>query len=170
VNWHNIPTCYRDDGNGQPDFGFFDPAATDATHPSGDIRIQSVDNGSGITDTLLRFCRYNDGNYSAGCFPFYTNEWMHFKQRIRGANYGGSTGNQMDMFVARQGASAWTQIYNPRDYLLGGLSDGYTGGFCGLHLNAYETSYDGSGSADTYQLWNWLVIATVDPAPTPPAI
>jgi len=162
VNWHQIFTCYRDDGNGQPDFAFFDASVND-------IRIQGIDNGAGVTPNSARYCLYNGGNYTSGCFPFYANEWMHVKQRIRIASYGGSTGNQMDFYVARQGATQWTQVYNPRNYLVGLASDGYTGGTCGLHLNAYETNFV-SATVDTSQFWNWLVVGTIDPAPTVPVI
>lgn len=155
VGWHNVPICYRDNGDGQPPFGQNFNSDLD------DIQVQDIDNGSG--DAAHRYCLYNGGNYSPGCFPLIADTWITFKQRIKLASYGGTTGNEMDFFGMIDGVdTTWRTIYSQRDYQVGDVSDGYDGGMCGVTLTGYETNYDGSGTTDTYQLWSQLIISTSD--------
>ncbi len=159
VNWHDIPICYRDDGNGQPAF-----AQNFVGSPINDIVIQDIDRGVGVTPNTSRYCLYNNGSYGApgdGCWKLFTNEWIAHKWYIEIPSYNGTSGNRFKYWSARQGDLGWTLIYDQSNFTIGQKSDGYTGGFCGAHFNAYETNLTGSFS-DTYQLWSQFLVSLND--------
>lgn len=165
VGWHQIPICYRE-VLGSPENGGSGgqvPFAQSFDATKGDIVVQDIDRGSGTN--IQRYCLYNSGQYGLvpdGCWDLFTDEWISHKWFVQITTYGGATSNRFKYWSARQGASAWTLVYDQTNFNIGNQSDGYTNAFCGLHLNAYETGYDGSGSTDTYQLWSQLLVSTQD--------
>lgn len=154
TNWKGKITAYHRDQTGSfPAFGQqFDALV-------GDIRITDQDNGTGANAD--RYCLYNGGSYSAGCFPLIAGEWITYKIYVQAQTYGGSTGNIFRLWAARQDATSWTQIYDQSNFGLG-TDARFTGGFCGLWLNAYETSYVNTGTPDTHQLWSQLIVSLDD--------
>ncbi len=158
TNWHSVPIVYRDTANVTAvGYGGYDAAL-------GDIRIQDIDRGVG--SNADRYCLYNGSNYTAGCWPFYLDEWQAFKFRIKAARYGDNVddpapGNIMQFWAARAG-QPWTLVYNATDKAIGPISDGYTGGFCGIWLLGYETSWTAGPGFDTYALYDQLIASTQD--------
>lgn len=158
IQWKNIPVMYRDTTGS----GDVSPGQTlfQVSGPNG-LTIQDIDRGSGATAND-QFCLYNGGAWpTAGCWTWYPGEWVALRMRFKIAAYGatGTTGNEFDLDGCREGGSGWTPIYQQRNYSLGDLSDGYSGGICGVQLPAYETSYDNSGSTDTEQYYGQLIVS-----------
>lgn len=154
VNWKNTPQAYRQDGSGFPPFG------QSFNSTIGDIQITDQDNGSGTN--LNRYCLYNGGAYSPGCFPFVANQWITFKAQIKGNTYNGSAGNIFRLWAANQDATSWTLIYDQFNFGLGPKFGTFTGGFNGIWLNAYETSLNLSGASDTVQDYGHLIVSLND--------
>ncbi len=155
TNWKQIVSAYHRDS-----MGSFPAFAQQYDSSVGDIKITDQDNGAGAGSNAARYCLYNGGSYSSGCFPLVANEWLNIKGYIS-ATAGQTTGNVFKLWAARQDATSWTQIYSQSNVNLG-TDSRFTGGFCGIWLNAYETSYVNTGTPDTYQLWTELIVSLDD--------
>lgn len=150
-NWYGIPWGYRYNGGATQ----FD----DSTTVPGDYRLQpSIDNNPATP----RYCLYTDlaGGNKAGCWAFVEEEWFTFKWRIKIPSYNGSAGNELDVWVARDGATSWTQTHANRNFGIG--TDAiYSRGPNGLWLTPYDTSRSGS-TVDTYHEYDQIIVSTQD--------
>jgi hypothetical protein len=121
------------------------------------IKLQpAVDHGSG-TDNQ-RYCRYNGGNASVGCYFFTLDEWLTIYTRIKIAEFGGTTGNEFDMYFARPGDTQYTQLYNNRDFLIGTDNEAINGQN-GIWFLPYDTGR-ASASYDTWHKHDQLIVST----------
>lgn len=150
TNALGLPQMYHQDGSSFPPFQGF---------AGGQITLQpAVDLGSGFSGGN-RYCQYPNG--TPACFYFPTDEWITFMIRIKIGTYSGSTNNEMDMWVARRGASSWTQLFAERGFTLGSPNSS-GGGFTGLnggHLLNYETNRIDS-TVDTYVKYDQVIVST----------
>lgn len=147
-----LPRMYHQDGASFPPFEGF---------AGGQVTLQpAVDKGSGFTGGN-RYCHYPSG--TPACFYWPTDEWVTVKVRVKIGAYNGSTGNEMDMWVARWQASSWTLLFSERNFTLGSPNSS-GGGFTGLngaHFLTYETNRT-SSSVDTYQMYEQVIVSTQD--------
>lgn len=152
TNALGIPQMYHQDGASFPPFQGF---------AGGQITLQpAIDKGSGFSGGN-RYCQYPGG--TPACMYFPTDEWVTFKIRYKIGTYNGSTGNEMDMWMARWQDSSWTQLFAERNFTLGDPNSS-GGGFTGLnggHLLNYETNRINS-TVDTYVLYDQLIVSTQD--------
>lgn len=151
-NWYGILTSYRE----HPVSG---PTLLDRTDGNG-IHLQTaVDKGAGVSDPFARYCLYQSGNASSGCWFFNEQEWFTVYMRIRIVDYGGTgTGNQFDLWVARPGETSYTQLQDVRDFRIG--SDGaLPQGINGIWLLPYDTNRS-SASYSTWQRYDQVIVST----------
>lgn len=149
--WYGVPQMYREHfTTGTTDFNRIDAAG---------IHIQTaVDHGSGANND--RYCLYNSGAPSAGCWDYEELAWFTVYLRIKIVNYGGAggVGNELDMYVAREGETSYTQLQNLRDFEIG--TDGaLPNGINGIWLLPYDTNRT-SADYDTYQKYDQLIVST----------
>lgn len=107
-SWYGIPFAYRSDHTG---------GTTQISHTDGNgIHLQSaVDHGSGTLNN--RYCLYNSGSASAGCYFWQENVWYCIKDRILINSIGTSsgTGNHYEQWIAAQGDTSWTKLHDVTD-------------------------------------------------------
>jgi len=160
--WRGVVHAYHQDGNSFPPF--------DETI-GGNLRVQpALDWGASYSDQK-RYAIWNTGGFtgmSPGCYRWVEGEWYTIYMRVKAATYGGSSGNEMDMYVAGPSDSTYTQLYSARDFTLGDRSDpDYAGGFSGI----WFTGFDTGRTAASYNTWFWIgeLIASTQPiaCPTP---
>jgi hypothetical protein len=159
TNQHGFPQAYHRDVDGNfPPFN--------ESYGGSNLKLQnSIDNGSGLSDNN-RYCLWNSGSPSAGCWDWVTDEWLTCMIRIKIGTYNGSAGNEFDHWIARRGATAWTHLHSFRNYSVGS-PDEFTGGLNGLHLSTYETNRINSTVA-THHKYAELIVSTAEialPAP-----
>jgi hypothetical protein len=159
TNQYGFPQAYHRDVNGN--FPAFNES-----YGGSNFKLQnSIDNGTGLSDNN-RYCLWNNGSPSAGCWDWVTDEWLTCMIRIKVGTYGGSAGNEFDMWVARRLATSWTHTHSFSNYSVG-LPDEFTGGLNGLHLLTYETNRLNSTVA-THHKYAELIVSTQEialPAP-----
>lgn len=154
------PWAYHQDGSGYPPFG-----QVSTGPPINDIVETDQDNGAGAGSNNNRYCLYNSGAGSAGCYQLAADTWYAFKLYVNPVTYNGSTGNQFGMWIAAQDTSSWVQIYDPAkqiNFTIGQGSAGFLNGYSGLWLNAYETGLSGTPTTNTYQEWGQTIISLAD--------
>jgi hypothetical protein len=127
----------------------------------GQITLQTaVDKGAAFSGGD-RYCWYPNG--TPACSFCDVDEWVTFKLRFRFANgYNTSTGTEFDLWYARKDATAWTYLFNDRNYEVGS-PDSNGGGFTGInggHLLTYETNRI-SGAA-TWHKYDQVIVSTQD--------
>lgn len=152
-NWRGILGAYREHPVGGP-------TSFETTDGNGDIHLQTaVDNGSGISDKFARYCLYQSGNGSTGCWRFHEQEWFTIYYRIQIADYGGSgTGNAIDIYVARDGETSYTQLFNNRNFVIG--ADGtLPQGINGIWLLPYDTNRT-NASYTTWHKYDQVIVST----------
>ena len=132
----------------------------ETTDGNGDIHLQTaVDHGAGVADKYQRYCLYQGGNASAGCWFYTEQEWFTVYGRLKILDYGGSgTGNEIDLYVQRAGELAWTQLYNNRNFAIGSDSE-YPNGQNGIWFLNYDTNRT-SGPFDTWCKYDQLIVST----------
>jgi hypothetical protein len=149
-NWYGILTSYRE----HPVSG---PTLLDRTDGNG-IHLQTaVDHGSGSPND--RYCLYDSGDASAGCWFFAEQQWFTVLMRIKIADYGGTgTGNEFDLWVARDGETTYTQLQDVRNFRIG--ADGaLPNGINGVWFLPYDTNRD-SASYTTWHEYDQLIVST----------
>jgi hypothetical protein len=160
-----IPQAYHRSVSGSfPPFDEFE-ASVSAT-----LKQNVIDLGGAAGPN--RFC-YRDPSTgfaaTPACVFFPTDEWVTFQVRIKPTTYGGSTGNEFDLWMARRGASSWTHLITESGYEIGD-PDSNGGGFAGingLHLLTYESQRLNS-TVDTHQKWDQIIVSLSEiaiPAP-----
>lgn len=150
--WYGVPLMYREHpSTGPTDLNFVD---------GNGIHLQTaVDNGAGVSDPYARYCLYQSGSASAGCYPWYVNEWLTIYLRLKIVSYGGSgAGNELDMYIARDGETNYTQLQNFRDFVIGSDS-AVPNGVNGIWFLPYDTNRT-SASYDTYHKYDQLIVST----------
>lgn len=132
----------------------------ETTDSSGNIHLQTgVDHGAGVSDAYARYCLYQSGNASAGCWFLHEQEWFTVYYRIKIVDYGGAgTGNAIDIYAARQGETAYTLLFNNRDFQIGSDTD-YPNGVNGIWLLPYDTNRT-SATYDTWHKYDQLIVST----------
>jgi hypothetical protein len=159
TNQYGFPQAYHRDVDGN--FPAFNES-----YGGSNFKLQnSIDNGTGLSDNN-RYCLWNSGSPSAGCWDWVADEWLTCMIRIKVGTYGGSAGNEFDMWVARRLATSWTHTHSFSNYSVG-LPDEFTGGLNGLHLLTYETNRINSTVA-THHKYAELIVSTQEialPAP-----
>ena len=122
----------------------------------GNIRLQPArDLGAGVTPDTSRYCIYPG---SAGCWEWPLNEWFTILLRLKAPNEGGSTGNELDIWVAREGESTYSQLFASRDFFYGPDLDVCPLGVNGIHLLAYDTGRS-SASYWTNHKYDQLIVS-----------
>jgi hypothetical protein len=112
-----------------------------------------------------RYCLYSTGGSGyPNCYRFTPDVWMCIYQRIRVATYGGTSGNEYDLFAWKPGEPGYTQLVGHRNYAIGGRGQ-YANGFNGLWLLPY-TSGRTSSTVDSYVLYDQVVVSS-KPIPCP---
>ncbi len=132
----------------------------ETTDNSGYIHFETaVDHGASISDPFARYCLYQSGNASSGCWFFHEQEWFTIYYALHIVDYGGpGTGNAMDIYVARAGETVYTHLYNNRDFVIGS-DPGYPLGVNGIWFLPYDTNRT-SATYDTWQKYDQLVVST----------
>jgi hypothetical protein len=132
----------------------------ETTNSAGDIFLQTgLDRGAHITDKYQRYCLYQGGPGSAGCWDFEEQAWFTIYYRIKIVDYGGAgTGNAIDIYVARAGETAYTLLYNNRNFRIGSDSD-YAQGVNGIWFLPYDTNRS-SANYDTWHKYDQLIVST----------
>lgn len=135
----------------------------------GRLHLQdAIDNGAGISDPNLRYCLYPVTNPN-GCFKFTEQQWLNVKQRIKVVDFGGpGIGNEYDLWVADDGAAAWTLLMSERDFRVG--TDTETpNGYNWIWLLPYDSGRT-SASYATWHKYDQLIVSMLDiPIPQAPA-
>lgn len=150
--WRGIPFAYRE----HPISG---TTGFDVTDGNG-IHLQTaVDHGAGFADPNDRYCLYQAGAASVGCWFLQESVWFTVYMRVHIVDYGGTgTGNEIDVYVARDGDTSYTQLFNNRDFRIG--SDGLLpNGVNGLWLLPYDTSRT-SASYTTSHKYDQIIVST----------
>lgn len=154
-----FPQAYHQDGTSFPPF--------EEDIGGGDFKLENgVDNGAGSIDNAHRYCLYSSsGAAFPGCFHWPVDEWIQMKMRVLFGTYGGSTGNQFDMWGARNGATAWTHLIGFGDnvalpFTLGIPQSGYSGSN-GIHWHIYETGRV-SSTQDAIVKYDGIIVSTND--------
>jgi hypothetical protein len=100
----------------------------------------------------------------ATCLTFDEGIWYTMYQRVKIASYGGSTGNELDVFVHKPGMSSSAQLFAARNFPIGptntsGSVGDWSGGFSGLWLTPFETNRE-RGNVATYILYDQVIVST----------
>lgn len=154
-NWRGIPALYVADALGNT-------TEFESDNGTGQIILQNaIDNGAGISDPDLRYCRYkgSDPGHSPGCWAYVEQQWNTWYYRVKYVDYGGpGTGNEIDCYVARYGEPSYTQLWQQRNFTIG-VDSTYTGGPNGFWFLPYDTGRTGS-SVDTDHEYDQLILST----------
>lgn len=152
--WRSSLLAYRSDSG-------INTTSFETTDGNGDVHFQTaVDHGAGIADKFARYCLYQSGNASSGCWFFNEQEWFTVYARVHIVNYGGNpgTGNEIDIYVARDGETSYTPLYNNRNFDIGSDSN-LPLGVNGVWFLPYDTNRT-SASYDTWQKYDELLVST----------
>ena len=127
---------------------------------SGGFYLQTaVDHGAGVSDPNDRYCKYQSGAASAGCWFLHEQEWVTVYMHVKIVDYGGAgTGNQIDVYVARAGETSYTYLFNNRDFRIGSDSN-LPLGVNGLWLLPYDTART-SAANDTWHKYDQVIVST----------
>lgn len=127
--WGGYPRCYTRANDGSVNHLYIPFGGSD-------FRMQSaLDNGSGVTPDAARYCLFSD---SQGCFFFTADEWLTILMHIRIGTYGGTSGNEFDLWAARAGDTAYTKLFENRDFEIDS-DPTYTGGLNGIWFLPFDT-------------------------------
>lgn len=138
-----IPSPYFETGNGTPPL--WEPNGG-----GGDLFLQPAGNLA---------CTYNSvGSGLLSCWHWPINEWFTVYFRVRIATYGGSTGNQMDLYVARQGQHTYDQLFASRNFAVGALETKYTNGNNCVTLTPYDTGRIDS-TVSTFHKYGQIIVS-----------
>jgi len=136
-----IVHAYRQDGNGYPSF---------EESYAGDYKLQNA--------IPSPYCLYSTKNSGLpNCYRFTPDVWMCLYMRIKVATYGGSTGNEWDLWAWKPGETGYTHLQSFRNYGVGSVGQ-YTNGFNGLHLLPYTTGRT-SSSVDSHVLYDQVIVS-----------
>lgn len=147
-DWRDILFAYRETGAG----------ATGLEIPFGgsDYRLQpAIDRGAGVTPDSARYCLYSN---NAGCWFLQEGAWFTVYVIMRIQTYGGTTGNELDIYVARAGETSYTQLFNNRGFEMG-ADNVLTDGPNGIWFLPYDTGRT-SASYSTWQKYDQLIVST----------
>lgn len=125
------------------------------------IHLQpAVDRGAGVSDNNYRYALYESGLGSTGCWYWQEETWITVYIRLKIVDYGGTgTGNEIDIYAAREDESTYTQLFNNRDFRIG--SDSLVpNGNNGVWFTIYDTNRT-SAAFDTYAEWDQLIVSTL---------
>lgn len=118
-----------------------------------------VDWGAGLPDQR-RFSIWNSGgDVSPGNVSWEEGVWITVYCRVKITTYGGSAGNEYDMWVAWPGDTSYTLLYNNRNFTLGPKDAQFSGGFNGIWFLPYDTGRS-SADYDTWHKYAQLIVST----------
>lgn len=120
------------------------------------------DRGAEYTNIHERYCSYRFP--ALGCPQWPLDTWVWFQMRIHTRTFGGTEGNELDVWLAIDGAKQWTLLQSHRNYAVGRLSATWQNGFNAVWLTPFETNRTTAGGVDTYQLYRHLIVSTQEPA------
>jgi len=158
-----FPQAYHQDGNSYPPFEESFSWPGDTTDFKEQNAVDNDPTGSLGLDYPNRFCLYSTSGMSPpfpGCWKWAVEEWMAFKVRVVFGTYGGSAGNQFDMWAAHKDATQWTHTHSFQNFTLGVPQSGYSGSN-GLHWHIYETGRV-SSTQDATVKWDQIIVSTND--------
>lgn len=138
-SWGGYPRCYTRDTGGNVNHMYI---------PFGgaDFRMQSaLDNGAGVTPDSARYCLFSD---SAGCFFFTADEWLTLLLHIKIGTYGGTVGNEFDVWAARPTATSYTKLFENRNFEINSDAT-YSGGLNGIWFLPFDTGRTGHATTVT---------------------
>jgi hypothetical protein len=144
IDNRGIVQAYRQDGSNYPPF--------EEALPPFDFKLQNMVGGA-----PGEYCLYSGSPSFNNCYRFTPDVWMCILMRIKATTYGGSSGNEWDLWAWKPGESGYTHLQSFRNYAVGGLG-GYTNGFNGVHLLPYTTGRT-SASEDSYVLYDQLIVS-----------
>lgn len=153
--WINLPVVYNHD-IGQDVQRF---QRTIAGYTS---QQDAIDHGASITDPFQRYCLYENESSptSPGCWFFVEQQWftvyIHVKIAVFDTNPG--TGNVLQMYVARQGETKYTQLFQENDFQQTSDSSAPKGNQA-LWLLPYD-SHRTNASYSTYQAYDQVIVST----------
>jgi len=154
----NFPIFYKHNDtytNGEPSEGLI------PGHPE-DINLSpGWDKGPQVADYRDRYCAYLDPR---GCPLWPTDVWIRFRWRIHVATYGGTAGNECDLWWSMDDGLSWTLLQSHRNYLAGSGDNPWTHGFNALWLTAFETNRTSASGVDTWLDYRDLIVSTQEPA------
>ena len=135
----------------------------------------AVDNGSGISDPLLRFCRYDPtkpDSLSDGCVQLKENVWYTFQVERQIVTPGGTTGNIWRLRIAGPTDSTWTTLIDLNNVLMplnsNDALDFTSNGPTTTWLLPYKTSRGANPNGwDSYQRYDQLLVRRGDVIPCP---
>ncbi len=122
-------------------------------------RLQSaLDRGAELPDDD-RYCLYNGGSNSPGCYYFEADYWYTILVRLKLTTYGGSSGNEFDMWIAREDEPDYTKLFENRDFAIDSDST-YTGGPNGIWFLPYDTGRTGHPGGTVVAEYDQLICGT----------
>ena len=75
--------------------------------------------------------------------------------------YGGTTGNNFDMWVAQQNATSWLKTHSFSNFLIGNVGTPWSG-LNGLFLTNYMTGGITSVTSEQQVEWDQIIVSTND--------
>lgn len=138
-NWA-IPSPYFETGNGTPPLW-------EANGGGGDLFLQPA------ADLA---CTYNNLPSMASCWQWPVGTPFTVMTRVRYATFGGSSGNQMDLYVHQPGWAGYLQLFASRNFALGNDAVKYVNGPNGIWLTPYDTGRIDS-TVNTYHRYYQVV-------------
>jgi hypothetical protein len=118
---------------------------------------QDIDLSHGWVAPNGGLCRYSD---SSNCPIWPVEKWIWFQYRQHTRTYGGTAGNELDLWWAIDGDTKWTPLVTRRDYLVGNQPVPWANGFNAIWLTGFETDRQTVAGVDSWMRYRHLIIAT----------
>lgn len=122
----------------------------------------AIDHGPSVTNVFNRYCLYEGESSptSPGCWFFQEQQWftvyIHVKIAVFTASPG--TGNVLQVYVARQGETSYTQLFQENDFQQAADPSAPNGNQA-IWLLPYD-SHRSNASYSTYQAYDQVIVST----------
>jgi hypothetical protein len=110
---------------------------------------------------LDRYCVYQNSSNptSPGCWFFEEEEWFTVYMHLKQNTPGGSSGNRLELYVARDGETSYSRLFDETNFAWALDSTDAPRGLVGLWLLPYDTNRT-SGTVTTYQEYDQVIVST----------